>query len=339
MLETAHESRLRSDRTVPSRAMPVLTHPQVVPRAQCLARRVVSVAVVLLALACIAGFRLPAPAAAAPLGLNSAYEPGSDWRHLKLVLATLKVSPPKVPVVYLLGGSAAREATVSDRDWTDQLTRLAGTNVRAFNLGTSGQSYDEDLLIVNRLPAVPGIVLIGVNVGRYTQPRLAEPGSLTWLPGGNPDPVSPATLFRWVQHRFASDDVGSQAKKREILNTWLAKRYPAFKRRYVYNARLLDRLIIACQEHGLHPVLVNLPINRPFIGHALDVPTRRVAATSSAARDKFGIRSWDFVGSVGLVDRDYVDLWHLVRSGSVKYQLRLSTKTAVLLHDYGLAGG
>lgn len=319
--------------------MAILAHTQPMRRAQRHGRRVVAVAVVLLALACLAGAQVSAAAAATPLGFNHAYHKGNDWRHLKLVLATLKVSPPKVPVVYLLGGSAAREATVSDRSWTDQLTRLAGHKVRAFNLGTAGQSYDEDLAIVDKLPDVPGIVLIGVNLGRYTQPPLAEPGSLAWLPGGDPDPVSPAALFDYVQHRFASFDGGTQAKKREILLNWLAERYPAFKLRYAYNARLLDKLIIACQQRGLHPVLVNLPINRPFIGHALDVPCQRIAATSRDARERLGIPSWDFVGAIGLVNADYVDLWHLVHSGSVKYQLRLSKRTAALLHDYKMTGG
>jgi hypothetical protein len=323
--------------------MAVPTQARVAHHAQRRGRRVVSFAVTLVALACLAGFLLAAYATATPavetptpLGFNHAYHKGDDWSHLKLVLATLRVSPPKVPVVYLFGGSAAREATVSDRSWTDQLTRLAGAKTRAFNLGTAGQSYDEDLAVVEKLPPVPGIVLIGVNLGRYTQPPLADPGSPAWLPGGDPDPVNPAALFDYVQHRFASFDVGTQAKKQEILQTWLAERYPAFKRRFVYNARLLDKLIIACQRRGLYPVLVNLPINRPFVGHALDVPCRRFGATSRVARDKFGIPSWDFVGQVGLVNEDYVDLWHLVHSGSVKYQLGLSRRTAVLLHDYGL---
>jgi hypothetical protein len=315
----------------------MMRHPRF-RRARRYGRRALFLAVAMLAIACVAGVRLAAPAAATPtpLGFNHAYHAGDDWRHMKLVLATLKASPPQVPAVYLLGGSAAREATVGDRSWTDQLSRLAGEKVRAFNLGTSGQSYDEALAIVDQLPTTPGIVLIGVNLGRYGQPPLADPSSPARLPGGDPAPVSPAKLFDYVQHRFASYDAGTQAKKQALLVDWLTRRYPAFKRRYAYNARKLEELIVACQQHGLHPVLVNLPIDRPFIGHALDVPCRRVTATSSAARDKFGIPSWDFVSAVGLVDSDYVDLWHVVHSGSVKYQARLSKNLAIVLHNFAL---
>lgn len=302
-------------------------------------RIALSLAAALLTLACLAGLRLPAPAAAtaAPLGFNQAYTKGNDWRHLKLALVSLEAAPPRVPAVYLFGGSAAREATVSDRSWSDQLTRLAGRKIRAFNFGTAGQSYDEDMGIVERLPAGNGIVLIGVNLGRYTQRPIADPDKPGWLPAGEPRPVSLAALFNYVQHRFGPYDVGGLTMKRAILTDWLARRYPVFQDRYAYNVRQLDRLIIACQKRDLDPVLVNLPINEQFLGSALSVPCNRFAATSRAARQRNDIHSWDFVDDVGLVNADFVDLWHVVHSGSVKYQQRLSKRTGALLHELGMA--
>ena len=264
------------------------------------------------------------------------FKGGDDWRHLKLVLATLEASPPKRAVVYLLGGSAAREATTSDGSWTRQLRRLTGERVRAFNLGTSGQSYDQSISIVRRLPSTPAVVLIGVNLGRYTQRERANPDTSAGLPGGNPSPVASTALYAYRQHRFTSRRVRSSAKKRELLRKWKRERYPVFKRRYAYNRAALSRLIVACQDSGLQPVLVNLPINRQLIRHALDAPCRRYAATSRRARLAFGIRSWDFVSNVRLNNRDFVDLWHLVGSGRVKYQRRLSERTAAALREYGL---
>jgi len=311
--------------------------------AACLAPRALCCLLVLAALLLPAGVtsarnEADGSSASTPLGTRSTFSRSEDWRHLKLVLATLKVSPPKVPVVYLLGGSAAREATISDRSWTDQLKRRTGDRVRAFNLGTAGQSYDQDVAIIQNLPAVPGIVLIGVNLGRYTQPALTDPDAPATLPGGNPSPVAASLLFDYAQHRFTGKRICTLAKKRELLHNWLAERYPVFKRRYAYNERALARLIVTCQDRGLRPVLVNLPINRQLIGRALDVPCKKCAATSRSARFEFGIRSWDFVGDVHLENRDFVDLWHLVHSGRVKYQQRLSQRTAALLHEYGLTG-
>ena len=286
----------------------------------------------------IAWARDQTPGSPLPPSSARTFTASDDWRHLKVVLATLEVSPPNVPVVYLLGGSAAREATISDRSWTDQLKRLTGDPVRAFNLGTAGQSYDEGVTIVQSLPSAPGIVLIGVNLGRYTQPALTDPDTPPRLPGGSPSPVAPSRLFAYDQHRFASGRVSSVATKRLLLRKWLAERYPVFKRRYAYNERALARLVVACHDRGLQPVLVNLPINGQLIGHALDVPCKKYAATSRSARFEFGIHSWDFVSGVHLENRDFADLWHLVHSGRVKYQQRLSERTATVLDELGLTG-
>ena len=40
--------------------------------------------------------------------------------------------------------------------------------MRALDFGSSSQAFKNDLTIVRAAPAVPSIVLIGLNVGRYT---------------------------------------------------------------------------------------------------------------------------------------------------------------------------
>ena len=62
---------------------------------------------------------------------------GDDWAHAQQVVAALKAKPPKVPVVYLLGGSAARECTISDASWAAQVKRLGwrkGPGIRGWGI-------------------------------------------------------------------------------------------------------------------------------------------------------------------------------------------------------------
>ncbi len=96
---------------------------------------------------------------------------GKDWQHCVQVVANLRAKHPKVPLVVLLGGSAAREATVLDDNWERQIERRSGYVVDAYNLGSKHRSYAQDLAFVKLLPAnVPTIVYIGINLGRFCLP-------------------------------------------------------------------------------------------------------------------------------------------------------------------------
>ena len=82
-------------------------------------------------------------------------------------------------VVYLLGGSSARESITSEPSWRAQIAASGGGRVRAYNFGSSSETYAADISVVERAPDVPTLVLIGVNVGRYTSqyPTAAAPAA------------------------------------------------------------------------------------------------------------------------------------------------------------------
>ena len=72
------------------------------------------------------------------------------------------------------------------------------------------------------------------------------------------------------------------------------------------------------------------------------------AETLNAARDRYrggarsaagdaGIPYDDFIARIGLVNRDFVDVAHLVEPGRAKYQRRLSQVVVTRLKQYGLA--
>jgi hypothetical protein len=290
------------------------------PRAGIRVRLAASLGVALLA--ALAALALAGPAAAV-------YRPGDDWRHVESTLKTLDRRPPGVPVVVLLGGSAARECITTEPAWSAQIAALGGGRVRAFNLGSSSQAFKNSRTIVNALPAVPTIVLIGLNVGRYTSipPRSVPPAA--------PAPARGAGVYD--SHRFHMGDQLSDAAKRSIVRTWLVVKYPRFKARYAGNAAVLRELIALCQDKGFYPVLVELPLNLRIVGRSWDAARDRYRrGARSAARD-YGIPYDDFIARIGLVSSDFVDVSHLVEPGRAKYQRRLSQVVVTRLKQYGLA--
>lgn len=280
----------------------------------------------------LAGLWLAALVLAGPAA--ALYRPGDDWRHVETTLKALNRRPPSVPVVYLLGGSAARECITTERAWSAQIEALGGGRVRALDFGSSSQAFKHGVTIVRAAPDVPSVVLIGLNVGRYTSipPRAAE------LPAASAAvPPSARGGSAYDPHRFHSGDQLTDAAKRGIVRTWLAVKYPRFKRRYAGNAAVLRELIAVCQDKGFFPVLVELPLNLPVVRHSWDAARdsyRRGAR--SAARDA-GIPYDDFIARIGLVSNDFVDVSHLVESGRAKYQRRLSHVVVTRLRQYGLA--
>jgi hypothetical protein len=273
-------------------------------------------------LVALAALVLAGPAAAV-------YDSGDDWRHVESTIKELNRRPPDVPVVVLLGGSAARECITTEPAWSAQIAALGGGRVRALNFGSSSQAFSNGITIVNALPAVPTIVLIGLNVGRYTSippEDLPSAASATGRGGGVYD-----------SHRFHDGQQISDAAKRAIVRTWLAVKYPRFKARYAGNAATLRRLIALCQEKGFYPVLVELPLNLPIVRHSWDAARDRYRGGARSAAGDAGIPYDDFIARIGLVNRDFVDVAHLVEPGRAKYQRRLSQVVVTRLKQYGLA--
>jgi hypothetical protein len=280
--------------------------------------------------------RLAAPAAAlllcavVPLALSrpaaATYYSGADWDHIVGTLAAFEKRPPTMPVVYLLGGSAARESITYEPGWTAQIRSMGGGKVRALDFGSSSQSFGNDLKLVRRMPAVPSIVLIGLNVGRYTSipPKMVARAARDSR-GGVYDP-----------HRFHVGDQLSDASKRGIVRQWLAVKYPRFRQRYAGNNATLRDLIALCQERGFYPVLVELPANLRVIGHAWDGARDRYRRGARTAAADFGVPYEDFVARIGLSSSDFVDVAHLVEPGRAKYQRRLSRLVVSKLEQYGL---
>ena len=244
----------------------------------------------------------------------------SDWLHILDVIKGLTADPPPVPVVYLLGGSAGRECTVSDTSWAAQLLQRGGPTVLTYNMGSIHQTFRQDLTIVPTLPAIPTITLIGLNFGRFTST------------------AGPTRSERYTQHHYSAQHILSDAAKKLLVADWLKRRYPVFKARFNYGLSSLDQLVAECQQRDLHPVLLELPLNLQIVGHAFDAPRARIRVACGALAKKYQIPYLDFVKQAGMVSSDFHDLVHLVGPGQVKYQRRLCGQLVELLRQYGMEG-
>jgi len=256
--------------------------------------------------------------------------PMEDWHHLRQVLGYLSVNRPTRPVVYLLGGSAARECTINDLNWRRQIVTLGGPRVWAFNLGSSNQSFDHDIAIVRRLPDVPSLVIIGVNFGRYAWAPPTEAGLAKML-------KDEGTVIKpYAQHRFQAGHIAADWRKREMLAEWAKERPPLFRENFSYNARRLAALVSLCKQRGFRPVILNMPLNTQIIRHTMDTYRARMTYRQEKIADTYKVPYIDWVPTINLVSTDFVDNWHLVEPGRVKWQLRLSRMTVKLLNRYGI---
>jgi hypothetical protein len=254
---------------------------------------------------------------------------GTDWQHVLQVVANLRADPPAAPVVVLLGGSAARESTVSDADWAAQIAAAGGPAAAAFNLGSRNRTLAQDVALVKLLPHGPTVVYIGINVGRFTSPPSSPAIKL-------PQPTASAPPYD--QHQYSQAKVKSAAQKKALVRAWLSDRYPYFKANYATSLRTLSKLVVACKERGFKPVLLELPRDTAIIGSSLDVPTARFTADCKKLAAAQKVPWVSFVARARLPDADFYDLWHLVEPGREVWQTLLSEQTARLLKQYGMGG-
>jgi hypothetical protein len=250
---------------------------------------------------------------------------GTDWQHCLQVVADLRADPPTVPLVVLLGGSAARECTVLDDNWEQQIQQRSGYVVDAYNLGSKHRSYAQDLAFVKLLPSnVPTIVYIGVNLGRFCLPVRST--SVT-LP--EPRPLSP-----YAQHVYSEKHIQSRSEKRYYVRYWLSVRYPEFRAHYSKELSMLQQIIRVCKRRNLRIALLDLPRDLPAIRSSFDRPVSRFHAGCSVLAGAWDIPWLRFNGSAHFVDSDFFDIFHLVEPGRVKFQSILSDKTIALLKRY-----
>ena len=105
--------------------------------------------------------------------------------------------------MYLLGGSTARESITSGPGLAADIKKDGGPTVLAYDLGSINQNYGQDVAIVDNAPKIPSILLIGVNVGRYTP----SPGASMMQTAGRELLLSSPSLRTYVTSTYHQSPV------------------------------------------------------------------------------------------------------------------------------------
>ena len=207
----------------------------------------------------------------------------------------MQASTPTKPVVVLLGGSAARESTISDASWREQIVHKGGPDTLAWNMGSGNRTMAQNVALVKKLPeGVHAIVFIGINLGAFTSSQKTAKVTL-------PSPAPTSVSLR-QPHSYGVNTTGilSTAKKKALLQNWLATRYPVFKRNFANSASVLETLIKTCQARGYKPVLFELPRNTQIIGSSLAAPTTKFRSKCAALAKKYQIPRVSLVSAAKL---------------------------------------
>jgi hypothetical protein len=257
-----------------------------------------------------------------------------DWSRIAQALAWMQADPPHRPVVVLLGGSSARESTISDASWRDRIVAKDGPSVLAWNMGSHNRTMAQNLAIVKALPARQVIVFIGINLGSFTS---AQKSATITLP--SPAPTG-SDISLQQPHQYGTETgILSTRKKKAAVQQWLSQRYPVYTANFATNAAILEKLIKLCKARGYRPVLLELPRNTEAIGSRLNTPTTKYRDKCRQLAGKYHIPWVSFVSTAKIPNTSFYDLWHLVEPGRKVWQNLLSAKTAALLKAYGYDGG
>jgi hypothetical protein len=264
-------------------------------------------------------------------GAAGAKAADSDWGRVLAALAYMRAEVPTKPVVVLLGGSAARESTIDDASWRDQIVAKGGPETLAWNMGSRNRTLAQNVAIVKNLPqGVDALVYIGINLGAFTS---AQKTAAIKLPSPAPSSVS----LKQPHQYSTKTGILSTAKKKTLVRKWMADRYPVFKRNFATSAGVLETLIKACQSRGYKPVLLELPRDSAVIGSSLNAPTTKYRDKCKKLAARYKIKWVPQLAS--LPNSSFYDLWHLVEPGRKVWQDKLSARTAALLELYGYDGG
>jgi len=292
--------------------------------------------------------------------------------YVSWIVGDARRRPPSTPAVYLLGGSAAREALVNGDDLAAEIADLGGPRVAAYDLGVSNQNFAESLAVADNVPDSPAWVLIGVNLGRFTIDRASsaqqargrellldsrqvqrfvseewglERYSYTIAPGifayvtdhlrRDGAALLKGTLKRrpYRLHHYSAARVRSAAHKRRLVAIWNKRRYPLLRANVGANLALLEELLRRCRERGVNAVIVELPINGEIVGDAFDPAIQRYRAPTQTLARRYGAAYVDFNDELRIADSSFYDLSHLVEPGRSIWQHALAQALVKLMND------
>lgn len=293
-----------------------------------------------------------------------------DWVYVSWTVGRNKQDPPDKPTIYILGGSSARESITNDRTLERAIRRAGGPDTGVFNLGSANQNFGQSLAIIDNVPDTPATVIVGLNPNRFFASRglnqkqakgielllesdalrdyvRKESGHYKYTTTIIPGILAYATSYvqehkrellegkiperEYGQHRYNLKYIHTDKQKREMVTKWNAERSPIVQKWMDYNLALLDELLKRAEERGVQVVLLELPWNRDIVGHGWDRDFNAYRPRAQALAEKYGVPYVDFNEELGIPNKYFHDISHLVEPGRVIWERRLAKELAKLL--------
>jgi hypothetical protein len=300
-----------------------------------------------------------------------------DYGHLAYRMVKLKQEPPTGEIVYLLGGSATMECFLSEPSLGADVSAAAGGPVRVISLAGHQQSFAESLALVENLPRGHGLVAVGLAPMRFSNAPQDDAGLLVGEPFMLPVPLVRAALaaqhvklppvdmtapglvrygvgyvkerrrigeplfadIGYSMHYTIDGPLQSRAEKLAMARRDVAQDTATYGPNAAYNFALLADLVRAARSRGFRVAFFDQPLNVHVIGATWNgvVPSYRRRALALAAR--LGVPYLDVGQRVKLDDQDFLDVYHLVVRGRLKWQPVFSRELARALRGEAQTAG
>ena len=289
-------------------------------------------------------------------------------------LAYLRHNAPERPMVYVLGGSSARECFQTPDGLADAVSRRAGRRVNVRMMAGSMQKLAVQLAMIDNLPAAKGgIVVIGVHhitficgpggakaqlngVGllaesptlqAFTNARLGltldnsiRGGLRQYLDRYREKRGVSAFKAPWIDyhpHRYGPHSALSVGGKRIGIQKWLkgnGRPGGPFYTNFAFSAALLEECVKLARARGFEVVLMEDPQDVWVVGHAFDKYKDKYRPVCRYLRDTYGAHYIDLNGKCGLRSADFRDLYHLIPAGRAKWMPKLAEQLAQVFKDH-----
>jgi len=300
-----------------------------------------------------------------------------DYVYVSWTVARNRRDPPGVPGIYVLGGSAARESIVGGASLARRVEDAGGPQVAAYDLGSMNQNFAQSLAVADNVP-LPALLVTGVNLGRFTPSRGANeeqavgrellldsdylrdhvretapgyrddftilPGIFSYLTSSADQHVRsllngklPGRGYR--QHRYDRRHVHTVAEKEAMVRKWNRRRAPVFEKNLEFNLGMLEQFLARARQRGVDVLLVELPRNEEIVDGRFDWARAMYQPRVRELAERYGVTYVDFSQDLGLENRDFHDLSHLVEPGRELWERRLAEEIAAFYARRGEADG
>ncbi len=269
-------------------------------------------------------------------------------------------------MVYLLGGSATMESFIDEGSLGRQVSSDAGEPVRVISLAGHSESLAGSLTLVENLPKGKALLAVGLSPGRFTASPQDDAELLVGFPYLVPSvrmrsllqgtkaqipPVdvlfpglikyawsyleerarirlAPLTDIGYSEHYTIDGPIFPVSQKLEWAKRDSQRDTAAYRLNASYNFKVLEALVRLARARGYGIVFFDQPLNPHIIGsrwRGLVPDYRRRALALSARLNVPYLR----VGQIVRLDNsDFLDDYHLVVKGRLKWQPVLSRELA-----------